>query len=80
MKITNCVAYLYWIHLVFKLFTSYYMMYGVFSDSESIDSDDRERVFESFPQKVSPTSFKMFFKAAKSKEIFWDACIKFKSL
>ena len=56
------------------------MMYGVFSDSESIDSDDRERVFESFPQKVSPTSFKMFFKAAKSKEIFWDACIKFKSL
>ena len=33
-----------------------------------------------FPQKVSPTSFVMFFKAANRKEIFWDACIKFKSL
>ena len=33
-----------------------------------------------FPQNVSPTSFVMFFKAAKSREIFWDACIKFKSL
>ena len=32
-----------------------------------------------FPQKVSPPSFLMFFKASKTKEIFW-ACIKFKSL
>ena len=34
---------------------------------------------KSFPEKVSPTSF-LFFKAAKSKEIFGEACIKIKSL
>ena len=28
-----------------------------------------------FPQRVSPTSLVMSFKAANSMEIFWDACI-----
>ena len=55
-------------------------MYGVFSHSESFDFEKCERVLESFPEKVSPTPFVMFLKAAKSKEIFLDACIKFKSL
>ena len=55
------------------------MMYGVFSGSESIDSDECEESLRGFPQKVSPPSFVMFFKASKTKEIFW-ACIKFKSL
>ena len=45
------VVYLYWINRVFILFTSYYMMYGVFSDSEFIDSDEYERVLERFSSK-----------------------------
>lgn len=45
---TYTVVYLYSINHLFILFIAYCMMYGVFSDSESIDSDECERVLERF--------------------------------
>ena len=48
---TYTVVYLRCIYRVFTLFISYCMMYGVFSDSESTDSDEYERVLERFSSK-----------------------------
>ena len=46
-------------------------MYGAFSDSASIDSGECKESLKGFPQKVSPTSFVIFFETATSKDTFW---------